>query len=89
MQSMDSGSPRLCPVEMSLQFLRVLEASAMLSFGYVELDPDGVTTLRIDSALKALLARRLGYAGGLMEVRKRLVVFASDLLIAIENVQGR
>ncbi len=79
---------RLRPSLVSSGDVAPIFASAR-SFGYVELDPDGVTRLRIDSELKALLARRLGYAGGLMEVRKRLAVFASDLLIAIENVQDR
>ena len=59
------------------------------SFGYFEVDPDGVTTLQIDSELKALLAGRVGYAGGLAQIRKRLVIFANDLLIAIENAQDR
>ena len=59
------------------------------SFGYVEIDPDGVTTLRVDQELKALLAARFSYAGGKKEIRDRLIIFANSLLIAIENAQDR
>lgn len=58
---------------------------AARSFGHFQ-DLDGVTSLTVDSELKALLAGRLGYAGGMMEVRQRfLVTIAGDLLEAIEN----
>ena len=57
------------------------------SFGHFPINPDGVTTLRVDNELRALLAGRLSYAGGLIEIRERLAVFANDLLTAIDNVQ--
>ena len=59
------------------------------SFGYVQLNPDGVTALRIDNELRALVAARLGYAGGLVEIRGLLVDSADSVLIASSNAQDR